>query len=39
MLILRRGGIVGARKDGKMTKYRLTEQGRALLVAGTDTPD
>lgn len=37
MLILRRGGIVRARKDGKMTKYCLTEQGRALLVAGTDT--
>ena len=36
MQILRRGGIVRARKDGKMTKYRLSEQGRALLVAGTD---
>jgi DNA-binding transcriptional ArsR family regulator len=39
MQILRRGGIVRARKDGKMIKYRLTEQGQALLMAGTETPD
>lgn len=31
--VLRRGGIVGSRREGKMVLYRLTEQGQTLLAA------
>jgi ArsR family transcriptional regulator, lead/cadmium/zinc/bismuth-responsive transcriptional repressor len=33
MKILRAQGIVAARRDGKMTMYRLTEAGRELVEA------
>lgn len=39
MQILRRGGIVCARKDGKMIKYRLTERGHSLLLAGSEADE
>jgi ArsR family transcriptional regulator, lead/cadmium/zinc/bismuth-responsive transcriptional repressor len=33
MKVLKAGGVVRSRRDGKMTMYALTEQGRALLGA------
>lgn len=34
--VLRRGGIVSSRREGKMVLYRLTDSGRALLDAVLD---
>jgi DNA-binding transcriptional ArsR family regulator len=31
MKVLKRAGIVSARKQGKMTMYSLTQQGRRLI--------
>ena len=38
MKVLRRAGIVSSRKQGKMTMYRLTEEGRRLLESGGGGP-
>ncbi len=35
MKVLKTGGLVRSRRDGKMTMYSLTEQGRALLDAAS----
>ncbi len=39
MKILKTHGIVAARKQGKMTMYRLTAEGRALLRAAVPRVD
>jgi DNA-binding transcriptional ArsR family regulator len=36
MKVLKAGGIVRSRKDGKMTMYSLTDRGRALLAAAPE---
>lgn len=33
MKLLKSGGVVRSRREGKMTMYRLTAKGRALLAA------
>jgi len=40
MKLLKAAGIVGARREGKMTMYRLTDAGRSLLAqVGGDRQD
>jgi DNA-binding transcriptional ArsR family regulator len=39
MAVLRSHGVVTARKQGKMTMYRLTPDGRRLLRAALRIPD
>ena|SRR5437764_4042873 len=35
MKVLKAGGVVSSRREGKMTMYSLTDHGRSLLGAGT----
>ena len=35
MKVLKAGGVVSSRREGKMTMYSLTDHGQSLLGAGT----